>query len=136
MRDRLRDGALGRNSVPSVSRPAVQVFGRRDSRDTQKALRFFKERRVSVHFVDIAVHPPAPGELRRFAQRLGMHALLDVEGRRYRDLGLGYMRLGDDELFERLLSDPALLRLPLVRLGNAFTAGMAERVWGEWALKA
>jgi arsenate reductase-like glutaredoxin family protein len=118
--------------MPAVAALFVQVFGRRDSRDTQKALRFFKERRVDVHFVDVAVRPPAPGELRRFAERLGVRALLDAEGRRYRDLGLGYVRFGDDELFERLLADPALLRLPLVRLGNAFTAGPGETAWGAW----
>ena len=72
--------------MPAVSPISVQVFGRRDSRDTQKALRFFKERRVAVHFVDVAARPPAPGELRRFAERLGVRALLDAEGRRYLSL--------------------------------------------------
>ncbi len=122
--------------MPAIGRLAVQVFGRRDSRDTQKALRFFRERRVPLQFVDVAVHPPAPGELRRFSQRLGTRALVDPEGRRYRDIGLGYMRLTDEDLFERLLSDPALLRLPLARFGNAFTAGPDERAWGAWAREA
>lgn len=118
--------------MPADPRPGVQVFGRRDSRDTQKALRFFKERRVPVHFVDVAVRPPAPGELRRFAERIGTSALLDTDGRRYRDLGLGYMRFGDAELFERLLADPGLLRLPLVRSGNDLTVGVAEQTWATW----
>ena len=118
--------------MPSDPRPGVQVFGRKDSRDTQKALRFFKERRVPVHFVDVAMRPPAPGELRRFAQRLGVAALLDTDGRRYRDLGLAYLRSSDDELLDRLLADPGLLRLPLVRSGNAFTAGPAEPTWAIW----
>jgi len=119
--------------VPADPRPAVQVFGRKDSRDTQKALRFFRERRVPVHFVDLAVRPPAPGELRRFADRLGASALLDVDGRRYREQGLAYMRFGDAELLERLLADPALLRLPLVRHRNDVTVGTAEPAWTVWA---
>jgi arsenate reductase-like glutaredoxin family protein len=119
--------------MPADPRPGVQVFGRRDSRDTQKALRFFRERRIPVHFVDVAVHPPAPGELRRFADRLGAVALLDSDGRRYRDLGLAYLRVTEAELFERLLADPALLRLPLVRNGSACTAGPAESTWIGWA---
>ena len=118
--------------MPADPRPGVQVFGRKDSRDTQKALRFFKERRVPVHFVDVAVHPPAPGELRRFSGRLGVAALLDTDGRRYRDLGLAYLRTTDDELLDRLIADPGLLRLPLVRSGNAFTAGSAETTWTTW----
>jgi arsenate reductase-like glutaredoxin family protein len=115
--------------MPQPPTPPVQVFGRKDSRPTQKALRFFKERGLPVSFVDVAVKPPAPTELRRFAERLGPWALLDEEGRRYRELGLAYLRLDDGELFERLLADPSLLRLPLLRRGNAFAAGPDAATW-------
>jgi arsenate reductase-like glutaredoxin family protein len=108
------------------------MFGLADSRPTQAALRFFKERRVTVTFVDLRRKPIAPGELRRFVEKLGATALMDTDGRRYKELGLGYMRLGDDEIVERLLADNGLLRLPLVRFGNAFTGGLAERTWKEW----
>lgn len=110
----------------------VQVFGRRDSRDTQKALRFFKERRVQFSFVDINQRPPAPAELRRFSQRFGAAALLDRESRAYADSGLAYMRLTDDEVFQRLLNEPGLLRLPLVRAGDNLSLGNAEQDWKEW----
>jgi arsenate reductase-like glutaredoxin family protein len=108
------------------------MFGLADSRSTQAALRFFKERRVSVTFVDLRRRPIAPGELRRFVERLGAAALLDTEGRQYKDLGLAYMRLGDDEIVERLLANNGLLRLPLVRFGNSFTAGPADATWKRW----
>lgn len=109
--------------------PRVQIFGRRDSRQTQKALRFFKERRVEMSFVDLALRSPAPTELRRFSERLGARALLDEEGRRFRELGLGYLRLDDTELLERLTADSRLLRLPLVRCGIAFAVGDDEVGW-------
>jgi arsenate reductase (glutaredoxin) len=119
--------------MPAIpSRPAIQLFGRRDSRETQKALRFFKERRIVVQFMDLDVRPIAAGELRRFAERLGEGALVDADGRRYRDLGMGYMRFAAGELFGRLLADPALLRLPLVRCGNEVSAGSAEAAWRRW----
>lgn len=109
--------------------PQVQVFGRKDSRGTQKAQRFFKERRIPVTFVDVAVKPPAPTELRRFAERLGVRSLADTESTAWRDAGLGYLRMTDGELFERLLADPRLLKLPLVRYGNQFCAGVDETTW-------
>jgi arsenate reductase len=112
--------------------PTIQVFGRRDSRETQKALRFFRERRLPVSFVDVAARPPAPAELRRFAERLGPEALLDREGRRYRELGLGYLRMGPEDVLDRLRDDPALLRLPLVRRGSAVSAGPDESAWRAW----
>lgn len=118
--------------MPAPAGLTVQMFGLADSRPTQAALRFFKERRVNVTYVDLHRKPIAPGELRRFVERLGAAALLDVEGRQYKDLGLAYMRLGDDEIVERLLADSRLLRLPLVRFGNASTAGPADGTWKAW----
>jgi arsenate reductase-like glutaredoxin family protein len=82
--------------------------------------------------IDVAVRPPAPGELRRFAQRLGSRALLDVDSRAYRDAGLGYLTMDDAEMFERVLSNPALLRLPLVRFGEQVTIGVDEAAWKSW----
>lgn len=110
----------------------VQVFGRRDSRDTQRALRFFKERRVEVSLVDMAIRPPAPTELRRFIERLGAPALLDASSQRYRDQGLSYLRMDAAEVADRLLSDPRLLRLPLVRMGERASAGPDETAWRRW----
>ena len=38
--------------MPVQPGPSIQIFGLADSRATQAALRFFKERRVNVVFVD------------------------------------------------------------------------------------
>jgi arsenate reductase len=110
----------------------AQIFGRKDSRDTQKALRFFKERRVPTSFVDVAIRPPAPGELRRFRERLGADALLDRSSAAYRDQGIGYLRMDDDEIVARVLEEPRLLRLPLVRFGADVSVGPDERAWSGW----
>ena len=49
----------------------------------RKAERWFKERRVTLHVVDLAHKGMAPGELRKVAARVGgMEALIDREGRR------------------------------------------------------
>jgi arsenate reductase-like glutaredoxin family protein len=112
--------------------PIIQLFGRLDSQATRAALRFFKERRVAVHVVDLSQRQMAPGELRRFVDRLGPQALLDTSGRAYRDAGLAYMRMDRDELAGRLLSSQKLLLIPLVRFGNQFTAGPAEATWKDW----
>ena len=121
--------------MPAPAGPTVQMFGLVDSRPTQAALRFFKERRVNVTFVDLRRKAIAVGELRRFVERRGAAALLDIDGRQYKDLGLAYMRLDDDEIVARLLANNGLLRLPLVRLGNAFSAGPSEAVWKDWLAK-
>jgi len=122
--------------MPAPAGPQIQIFGAPDSRATQAALRFFKERRVNVVYVDLRRKAIAAGELRRFVERLGVGTLLDTESRGYKDMGLGYMRLDDAEIAERLLLDNSLLRLPLVRFGNQFTAGHAEATWKAWLAAA
>jgi len=111
---------------------SVQIFGLDKDQATRAAVRFFKERRVGIHQVDLRRKPIAPGELRRFVERLGAATLLDTKGRAYRDAGLGYLRMDDREIVERLLADPRLLRLPLVRFGNHVSAGRDEAAWKAW----
>jgi arsenate reductase len=109
--------------------PSVQVFGTPDSPTTRAALRFFKERRIDVHFVDVGRKPMAPAELRRFIDKLGARAVADESSKAWRDSGLAYLRMDDLELAERLLTDQRLLRLPLLRIGAGVAAGRDEAAW-------
>jgi arsenate reductase-like glutaredoxin family protein len=113
----------------------VQIFGVKKSPETRKALRFFAERRVKTHFVDLQERAASPGELRRFAQRFGVETLLDRGSRRFADLGLGAARLSDERWLDKLADEPLLLRLPLVRCQQRLTVGDAEPTWREWTAK-
>lgn len=112
--------------------PDIRVFGRDDSQATRAALRYFRERRIVVHFSDLGKRSVAPGELRVFVERLGAQALVDTEGRSYREGGLAYLSTDEAGLVARLIADDRLLKLPLVRFGNEFTAGRAEVTWTAW----
>jgi arsenate reductase (glutaredoxin) len=111
----------------------VQVFGLKKSADTRAALRFFAERRIRVHFVDLAERPASKGELTRFAQKFGVQALLDRASRRFGELGLASASYSDERWLERLVEEPGLLRMPLVRRQHQLTIGPAESTWREWA---
>jgi arsenate reductase-like glutaredoxin family protein len=111
----------------------VQVFGLKKSADTRAALRFFAERRIRVHFVDLAERAASKGELTRFAQKFGAQALLDRTNRRFTELGLGPARYSDERWLEKLVEEPGLLRMPLVRRQQQLTIGLAEGTWREWA---
>ena len=110
----------------------VQVFGIRKSADTRAALRFFAERRVKVHFVDLKEKAASVGELRRFAQKFGMAALVDRESKRFAELGLGSAILSDERWLEKLSLEPLLLRMPLVRNQQQLTIGAAQETWNDW----
>jgi arsenate reductase (glutaredoxin) len=118
--------------TPTKKMPNIQVFGLDDSPATRAALRFFRERRIVVHYVDLRKKPIAQGELRRFADRLGAAALLDTESRPYREGGLAYLTTDAAGIVARLLADVRLLRLPLARHGDEVTAGRDEATWKAW----
>lgn len=113
----------------------VQIFGVKRSADTRKALRFFSERRIRSHFVDLSEREIAAGELQRFIQRFGIEALIDRGSARFEELGLRTAEVSPGRWADRLIAEPMLLRMPLVRrLGQppALTVGLAEDTWKEW----
>jgi len=110
----------------------VQIFGHKKDPATRAAQRFFAERRVTTHFVDFADRWPALGELKRFAQKFGVEALIDRDGKAFAERGLRSARYGDERWLEILLDDPYLLRLPLVRWQHKVTVGAAEAEWKGW----
>ena len=110
----------------------VQVFGIEKSAETRAALRFFAERRIKVHFVDLKEKAASVGELRRFAQKFGIAALIDRESRRFAELGLRSAILSDERWLEKLSLEPLLLRMPLVRNQQQLTIGAAQETWNDW----
>ena len=110
----------------------VQVFGVRKSADTRAALRFFAERRIKTHFVDLDERAPSPRELERFAHKFGVQALIDRASKRFDQLGLRAAQLTDTRWLERLEQEPLLLRLPLVRWQQEVTIGDASAQWKLW----
>jgi arsenate reductase-like glutaredoxin family protein len=110
----------------------VQIFGTKGCSDTRKAERFFRERRVKIHFVDLKQRAASRGELRRFVQKFGTDALIDRESRRFRNLGLHAAHYGDDRWLEILEDEPGILVTPLVRFENRLTVGHDPEAWKEW----
>jgi arsenate reductase len=110
----------------------VQIFGTKSCSESRKALRFFKERRIKTHFVDLKERAASAGELRRFAEKFGAEALLDREGRRFRERGLHVAHVAPARILPLLEDDALLLRTPLLRAGKHLSVGWDEGKWREW----
>ena len=113
----------------------VQIFGIQKDADTRKALRFFAERRVRTHFVDLRERAASLGELRRFAQKFGAARLVDRESKRFAELGLRSAALSEERWLDKLVEEPMILRMPLVRQQQRLTVGPAEAEWKAWVGK-
>lgn len=118
-------------SNPRVS-VEVQVFGIQKNQEVRKALRFWSERRVKVHFVDFKDRAPSKGELQRFVHRFGLTALIDKSAKRYVELGLGAARHDDAHWLQILCDEPLVLQMPLTRFQQRVTIGLAEDEWAAW----
>lgn len=111
----------------------IQIFGTKKCPDTRKAERFFRERNVKVHVIDLAQKGMSAGELQSVAARVGgVEALLDRESKRYIDKGLKYAAPTGPRIEQHLLDDPLLLKTPVVRKGKDATLGYAPEVWQRW----
>ena len=77
----------------------------------------------------------ALGELKRFAQKFGVGALIDSDSARFQDLGLRHARMSDESWLQKLSDEPMLLKVPLVRSGNQLTIGLDETTWKSWTTK-
>ena len=111
----------------------VQLFGTKKCAETRKAERFFKERGVKLHVVDLGQKGMAAGELRNVAARVGgVEALIDREGKRYVERGLKYSAPTGPRIEQALVDDPLLLRTPIVRSEGRATVGFVPEVWKAW----
>ncbi len=108
---------------------SVQIFGLKNSQATRAADRFFKERRIAIHMVDLKQKPMAPAEIRRFSDKFGLTTLLNPESKSYIDSGFKYLKLAESELLAKIERSPDLLKLPLVRCGKHVSIGHDEDAW-------
>ena len=107
----------------------IQIFGLKRCQDTRKAERYFKERAVHCHFVDLSLRGLSKGELDRVSQAVGLENLSDKEVKEYAKRNLKYIAHDVEEV---LLAYPLLLKTPLVRSGQKATVGYCPETWQAW----
>lgn len=108
----------------------IQIFGTKKCKDTQKAIRFFKERGIPVHFVDLPEKGISSGELRNINRVIPLDDLIDRDGKEFARRNLQYMKF---DIETELLEDPLLLKTPIVRYAQKVSIGFDSETWKAWA---
>lgn len=111
----------------------IQVFTSPKHKVARKAERFFSDRGIKVHAVDVRQKPPSPGELRKWVQAFGVEAVLDKSSRTYVEAGLQYFSAGPEDWIERMCRHPDVIALPLVRCGTDLSIGDDPAAWARFA---
>lgn len=107
----------------------IQIFGTKKCRDTQKAERFFKERRIIYQFRDLTVKGISRGELENIKDNIPTDELLDRDGRQFKKRNMEFMVF---DIEGELLNDPLLFKTPIVRNGRMVSVGYNPETWQEW----
>ena len=107
----------------------IQIFGTKKCKETQKAERFFKERRIPFHFRNLTEKGIAKGELENIKRAVPIDDLFNDEGKQFKKRNLEFM-VYDKE--EELLNDSLLFITPIVRNGKLATVGYQPDVWKVW----
>lgn len=104
----------------------IQIIGTKKCRETQKTERYFKERKIAYHLVDLNQRELSPGELKSLIQALGADELIDTESKLYRKKGMQFM---DFDALEELSEHPDLMKTPVVRGGSKAVMGYDPDAW-------
>jgi len=107
----------------------IQIIGTKKCRDTQKAERFFKERKIPYHFRDLTENGLSKGELETINRVIPIEELIDKEGKQFKQRGFEFMVYNIET---ELLEDSLLLKTPVVRNGRLTTVGFQPEVWLNW----
>lgn len=110
----------------------IQIIGTKKCKDSQKAERYFKERRIPFHFRDLTEKGLSKGELDNLTRVIPIDYLIDRESKRFKDRGMQYMVF---DIEEELLNDPLLLKTPIVRNEKLVTVGYQPDIWKDWTNK-
>lgn len=107
----------------------IQMFGTKKCQDTRKAERYFKERAIAYHFVDLTIRGMSKGELTKVKAVVGLENLIDKNSKEFAKRNLRYIVHNIEEM---LLEYPLLLKTPIVRNGSKATVGYCPEIWGAW----
>jgi arsenate reductase-like glutaredoxin family protein len=97
--------------------------------DTQKALRFFKERKVKVQEIDAVRAPLTVNMLRNIKRSAG--DVVDRESLAFRESPARFSG-SEDSILESAAQNNKMLRFPIVRNGNQAVIGFQPDIFEKW----
>ena len=110
----------------------IQIFGTKNSADSRKAERYFKERGIKFQFVDMKEKGLSKGEFNSVKQAVGgLDKMIDEAAKDQDTLAL-VRYISDEDKEEKVLENQQILLLPIVRNGRQATVGYKPEVWKTW----
>lgn len=109
----------------------IQIFGVKGCFDTQKAERYFKERRIKYQYIDLIKYGLSKGEFESVKAAVGLNNLINTASKEYPRLNLQHIS-GSSMRSEILFQNPRLYKTPIIRNGKQATFGYQPEIWKDW----
>ena len=109
----------------------IQIYGRNKCFDTQKAERYFKERKIKYQSIELDRFGISKGEFASVKAAVGLHDLINIRSKEYSTLNLQFIHSLEIKE-ELLLNNPKLFITPIVRNGRMATVGYKPEIWKAW----
>ena len=109
----------------------IQIFGAAKCFDTQKAERYFKERKIKYQYIDLYKYGLSKREFDSVKTVLGLKELINSNAKEYKTLNMQNLGTGSVAA-EVLFNNPRLYRSPIVRNGKQSTVGYQPEIWKDW----
>ncbi|MGL4205282.1 MAG: ArsC family reductase [Aeromonadaceae bacterium] len=111
---------------------SVVVYGIRNCDTIKKTLKWLDERGLSYRFHDYRKDGLSPELLAEFVAQLGWESLLNKRGTTYRALDAEVKnRLDDHTARELMLSQPAIIKRPLLVFNHHYLLGFDEHQYQD-----
>ena len=107
----------------------IQIFGVKKCKNSRAAERFFKERNINFHFVDLNERTMSKGEFDKITAKIKAEDLIDTNSSYFKKNGYEHRMF---DIGEELFEHQELFLTPIVRNGNSVSAGFAPEIWKTW----
>ena len=100
----------------------IQIFGEKKCFETQKAERYFRERKIKFQYIDLDKIGLSKGEFNSVKTAVGLKELINLKAKEYKAFNMQNLGIGT-VAEEILFNNPRLYKTPIVRNGKKATVG-------------
>jgi Spx/MgsR family transcriptional regulator len=104
----------------------LKVYGIKNCNKVRDTFKWLDENDVDYQFIDLKKDPLSEGKLDEFVHKVGLDVLINRRGTTWRNLGLKDKNLDEDQLFDQLLANQAMIKRPVLELDDAVLVGFDE----------
>ena len=112
----------------------MKLFSYSSCSTCRRAIKWLKSNDITFELIDILKTPPSKEILISASEQYGHRKyILNTSGVIYRSIGSEVIKkMSDEELFEKLFSEPRLIKRPfLYKPNKCFLVGFKEEKWAE-----